>query len=91
MYRSRYLILKDKIFTRLCLLNLFIKIFFKQMIIEEKKYYARLYILEILFENKKNLINKFSKHNRVKILSFKIKYLDLYMSLGFWSFIFRYR
>jgi hypothetical protein len=53
MYRSRYLILKDKIFTRLCLLNLFIKIFFKQMIIEEKKYYARLYILEILFENKK--------------------------------------
>jgi hypothetical protein len=36
MYRSRYLILKDKIFTRLYLLNLFIKIFFKQMIIEEK-------------------------------------------------------
>jgi len=61
MYRSRYLILKDKIFTRLCLLNLFIKIFFKQMIIEEKKYYARLYILEILFENKKNKVNLFKR------------------------------
>jgi len=65
MYRSRYLILKDKIFTRLCLLNLFIKFFlFKQMIIEEKKYYARLYILEILFENKKKLKLIYSKDKK---------------------------
>jgi len=28
MYKSRYLISQDKIFTRLCLLNLFIKINF---------------------------------------------------------------
>jgi hypothetical protein len=35
-YRSRYLILKTKIFTQLCLLNLFINIIFlfKQMIIK---------------------------------------------------------
>jgi len=35
-YKSGYLILQDDIFTRLCLLNLFIKIIFvfKQIIIE---------------------------------------------------------
>jgi hypothetical protein len=34
------------------------------MIIEEKKYYARLYILEILFENKKKLKLIYSKDKK---------------------------
>jgi len=36
------------------------------------------------------LINKFNKHNRINIPSFKIKYLDLYLSLDFSSSIFKY-
>lgn len=36
------------------------------------------------------LISKFSKHNRVNIYSCKIKYLDLYLSLDFLNFIFRF-
>ena len=36
------------------------------------------------------LINKFSKHNRVNVSSFEIKYLDLHPSLDFSSFIFRH-
>ena len=36
------------------------------------------------------LINNFSKYNRVNILYFKIKYLNLYMFLDFLKFIFRY-
>ena len=35
-------------------------------------------------------LNKFSKYNRVNVSSFEIKYLDLYPSLDFLSFIFRY-
>jgi len=56
----------------LCFLNFFVKIIvlFNQTIIEidthikliklnkKKKYYVRLYILEILFENKKKLFSK---------------------------------
>ena len=38
----------------------------------------------IVFLNKKIiLINKFSKHNRINILSFENKYLHLYLSLDF--------
>lgn len=48
-----------------------------------------IYIIVCL--NKKGiLINKFSKHKRVNARSFKIKYLDLHMSLDFSSFIFGY-
>jgi hypothetical protein len=36
------------------------------------------------------LINKFSKHRRVNIQFFDIKYLDLYLSLNFLSFILKY-
>ena len=46
----------------------------------------------IVFLNKKIvLINKFNKHNQINILSFEIKYLHLYLSLDFSSFIFKYR
>jgi len=34
------------------------------------------------------LINKSSQHNRVSVMSFEIKYLDLYMSFDFSIFIF---
>ena len=34
------------------------------------------------------LINRFNKHNRVSILSYKIKYLYLHMFLDFFDFIF---
>ena len=37
------------------------------------------------------LINKFSKYNQVNVLLFKTKYLDLYTSLDFSSFIFMCR
>jgi len=64
-YRLIYLILQDETFTWLCLLNVFIKIFFlfNQTIIEtdthiklieknkRKTNYAKLHILEILFVN----------------------------------------
>jgi hypothetical protein len=34
-------------------------------------------------KNDITLINKFSKHNRINILSFDIKYLNLYLSFNF--------
>jgi hypothetical protein len=38
----------------------------------------------IVWLNKKIiLINKFSKHNRVYVLSYEIKYLNLYLSINF--------
>jgi hypothetical protein len=50
-----------------------------------------IYISIIVCLNKKIiLINIFRKYNQINILSFKIKYLDLYMSLDFISFIFTY-
>ena len=36
------------------------------------------------------LINKFSKHNRVNVSSYKIKYFNMHMSLDFSGFIFNY-
>jgi hypothetical protein len=40
----------------------------------------------------KNIFNKkFSKHNHVNILSYEIKNLDLYLTLDFLGFIFKYR
>jgi hypothetical protein len=45
----------------------------------------------IVWLNKKIiLINKFHEYNRESILSCKIKYLDLYLSLDFSCFIFTY-
>jgi hypothetical protein len=72
MYRSGYSILQDGTFVLLCLLNLLIKItfLFNQTIIEIdtplnslnktklEKYYERLHILEIEFENKYFLFSK---------------------------------
>ena len=41
--------------------------------------------------NKKDiLIKTFSKHYRVYVSSFEIKYFDVYLSLNFSSFVFRY-
>ena len=42
--------------------------------------------------NKKDiLIKTFSKHYRVYVSSFEIKYFDVYLSLDFSGFAFRYR
>jgi len=49
------------------------------------------FIFIVVWMNKKIiLINKFNKHNQVNFLSFKIKYINLYMSLDFFIFIFSY-
>jgi hypothetical protein len=46
-------------------------------------------IFIIVWLNKKLvLINKFSKYNRINISSFKIKYLNLYLFLDFFSLLF---
>jgi hypothetical protein len=37
------------------------------------------------------VINKLRKHNQINISSYKIKYLDLYLSFDFFNFIFSYR
>jgi len=44
----------------------------------------------VCLNKKVTLINKFSKHNRINIPSFNIKYLNLHLSLDFSSSIFRY-
>ena len=48
-------------------------------------------IFIIVWLNKKIiLINKFSKHNRVNVTSYEIKYIDLYLSLNFLFWIIIY-
>ena len=52
---------------------------------------VRAFISIIIWLNKNIiLINKFSKHNWINVLSYEIKYLDLYISLYFSCFIFNY-
>ena len=48
-------------------------------------------IFNIIWLNKKIiLIKKFSKHNQINASSYKIKYLNLYLSFDIFNFIFSY-
>jgi hypothetical protein len=63
--------------------------FFSHFILFDQ--FIRVFIFIIICLNKKIiLINKFSKHNRMNVSSFNIKYFNLHLFFNSSSFIFRY-